>query len=105
MTRSRSRSDRPVPPGYPVWPLAWHRCSRGAPGAVWTGARWKCPPFGPGDVVVAAAGVVDRTRRAADVVSTWLPWWERDRPADAPRPHEHGPRVILHVRGDEQGLR
>ena len=74
MTR---RSDRPVPPSFPVF----------------------------GDVVVAAAGVVDRTRRTLDAVSSWRPWWERDRPADAPAPHEHGPRVLLTIRGDERGLR
>lgn len=102
--RPSSPSDRPVPHGFPVWPLPWRPCTRTDPGAVWTGARWTCPPFGPGHVVVAAAGVVDRSRRTLDAVSSWRPWWDR-RPADAPAPSEHGPRVILRVRGDEDGLR
>ena len=30
----------------------------------------------------------------------WLPYWRR--PKDAPRPHEHGPRVIF--RGGPSGV-
>lgn len=101
--RPNTPGDRPVPRGYNVHPLPWRPCSKGDGGAVWTGARWTCPPFGPGHVIVAAAGIIDRTRRALPAVSSWRPWW--DRPAGAPAPHQHGPRVLLTIRGDQDGLR
>jgi hypothetical protein len=55
--------------------LDWHPCRRGDDGAVWTGARWTCPPFGACAVLIAAAGVAVRVARAER--PTWRPWWER----------------------------
>ena len=88
---------RPVPPNFHVYPLPWRRCDKHTPGAVFTGARWVCPPNGPGSVVVAAVGVAV----AVAVATPWLPYWKR-RPVDAPTPVEHGPRVAF--RGTPAGV-
>jgi hypothetical protein len=91
----------PVPYGFPVWPLPWRDCDRDTPGALWNGARWVAPPNGPCRVIVAACGVVRRDLDARPRPA-WLPYWKRPRPADAPRPDEHGPRVIF--RGTPDGV-
>jgi len=93
----------PIGRGRTFTPLPWRRTRRGTPGAVWNGAHWVAPPHGLASLWVPPAGrFVGGLARVVPLRRTtpWLPYWRR--PKDAPRPHEHGPRVIF--RGGPSGV-
>jgi len=73
-------------------PLAWRNARPRDAGAMWNGARWVAPPFGPASVFVPRGIVRMRHRTVRDDVrhakptaaAGWQPYWKRrPRPSTA----------------------